>query len=83
MMWINGSIAVLNIIGNLIVISHYSFIGSAWITLGTQILLMSITWWYVRDTIHIRRSLIFIIFMTLIALIGITISKYGIQILSL
>lgn len=83
MMWINGSIAVLNIIGNLIVISHYSFIGSAWITLGTQILLMSITWWYVRDTIHIRRSLIFIIFMTLIALVGITISKYGIQILSL
>ncbi len=83
MMWINSSIAIINIIGNIIVIPHYSFIGSAWITLMTQILLMIITWWYVRDTIHLQKSLIFIILMTLVALFGIILSRYSIDILSL
>lgn len=67
MMWINGIIALINIIGNLIVIPYYSFIGSAWVTLGTQILLMSITWWYVRDSIEIRKSLIYVSSMSLLA----------------
>jgi O-antigen/teichoic acid export membrane protein len=66
MMWINGIIALINIIGNLIVIPYYSFIGSAWVTLGTQILLMSITWWYVRDSIEIRKSLIYVSSMSIL-----------------
>ncbi|NRH21282.1 oligosaccharide flippase family protein [Candidatus Gracilibacteria bacterium] len=76
MMWINAGIALLNIIGNLLVIPMYSFIGSAWVTLLTQILLMSITWWYVRDSIHIKKSVIFAIFMSIFALIGIGLSLY-------
>lgn len=76
MMWINAGIALLNIIGNLLVIPMYSFIGSAWVTLLTQILLMSITWWYVRDSIHIKKSVIFAIFMSIFALIGIWLSLY-------
>ncbi len=74
MMWINGAIAIVNIIGNILFIPYYSFVGSAWVTLVTQIVLMCITWWWVRDTIHIRSSLIFVILMSIIGLIGISLS---------
>ena len=43
MMYINAGIAILNIIGNIIFIPSYSFIGSAWVTLATQILLLILT----------------------------------------
>lgn len=48
MMYINAVVAILNIIGNLICIPMYSFIGSAWVTLGTQVLLLILTWWVVK-----------------------------------
>lgn len=80
MMWINGTIAIVNIIGNILLIPYFSFIGSAWVTLVTQALLMIITWWFVRDTIHIRRSIIFAIAISLIAIISIIISRYSISI---
>ena len=71
MMWINGVIAILNIIGNILIIPHYSFIGSAWVTLVTQILLMLITWWYIRDSIVIHKNLLFAMLLSLIAIISI------------
>jgi O-antigen/teichoic acid export membrane protein len=80
MMWINGTIAFVNIIGNILLIPYFSFIGSAWVTLVTQAFLMIITWWFVRDTIHIRRSIIFAIAISLIAIISIIISRYSISI---
>lgn len=43
MMYINATIAIINIIGNLIFIPRYSFIWSAWVTLMTQILLLILT----------------------------------------
>jgi O-antigen/teichoic acid export membrane protein len=43
MLVINSLVAVVNIIGNLILIPRYSFIGSAWATLGSQILLVILT----------------------------------------
>lgn len=43
MMYINAFVALANIIGNIIFIPKYSFIGSAWVTLATQILLLLIT----------------------------------------
>lgn len=49
MMYINAVVAVGNIIGNLIFIPMYSFIGSAWVTLATQIFLLVLTWWFVRE----------------------------------
>ena len=72
----NAIVAILNIIGNVIFIPEFSFIGSAWVTLITQILLMSITWWYIRDTIHVRRSLRFVLSMGMISIIGIWLSTY-------
>lgn len=48
MMYINALVAAINIIGNIIVIPHYSFIGSAWVTLMTQILLLILTWWQAK-----------------------------------
>ncbi|MBC7503736.1 oligosaccharide flippase family protein [Candidatus Gracilibacteria bacterium] len=44
MMYINAGIAILNIVGNIIFIPMYSFIGSAWVTLATQILLLILTY---------------------------------------
>ncbi|MBC7498706.1 oligosaccharide flippase family protein [Candidatus Gracilibacteria bacterium] len=44
MMYINAGIAILNIVGNIIFIPIYSFIGSAWVTLATQILLLILTY---------------------------------------
>jgi O-antigen/teichoic acid export membrane protein len=44
MMYINASIAILNIVGNIIFIPIYSFIGSAWVTLATQVLLLILTY---------------------------------------
>ena len=43
MMYINAVIALINIIGNIIFIPLYSFIGSAWVTLITQVLLLVVT----------------------------------------
>ena len=77
MMWINAIIALLNIIGNLIFIPMYSFIGSAWVTLVTQILLMMITWWYVRDTIQYKKSIIFASIMSIVAIIGIYVAIFS------
>ncbi len=82
MMWINGAIAVINIVGNIVFIPHYSFVGSAWVTLITQIFLMTITWWWVRDTIHIRQSMVFVTSMSIVALIGIWLSAYSIGFVS-
>ena len=48
MMYINASIAILNIVGNIIFIPMYSFVGSAWVTLVTQILLLILTYIAVR-----------------------------------
>jgi O-antigen/teichoic acid export membrane protein len=50
MMYINAFVAIVNIIGNIIFIPLYSFIGSAWVTLVTQILLLMITYIVVRNT---------------------------------
>ena len=44
MMYINAGIAILNIVGNIVFIPMYSFIGSAWVTLITQILLLILTY---------------------------------------
>jgi O-antigen/teichoic acid export membrane protein len=44
MMYINAGIALLNIVGNIIFIPIYSFVGSAWVTLITQVLLLILTY---------------------------------------
>jgi O-antigen/teichoic acid export membrane protein len=48
MMYINAFIAVLNIIWNIIFIPMYSFIGSAWVTLVTQVFLLVLTYIVVK-----------------------------------
>jgi O-antigen/teichoic acid export membrane protein len=48
MLMINACIAVVNLVGNMIVIPQYSFIGSAWMTLASQILLLILTVYHVR-----------------------------------
>lgn len=52
LLWINGSIALLNIVGNWMLIPHYSFVGSAWATVISQILLVTCTAVATRDVIR-------------------------------
>lgn len=66
MIWINGIVAIINIIGNIIFIPYYSFIGSAWVTLASQFLLICITGWFVRQDISRRSMLTFAIPMFLV-----------------
>ncbi len=51
LLWINGGIALVNIVGNYLLIPHYSFVGSAWATVVSQILLIVCTAIATRDVI--------------------------------
>ncbi len=55
MLVINACIALVNIIGNLIFIPHFSFIGSAWVTLISQAILMFITGYTIRKQIPLKQ----------------------------
>jgi O-antigen/teichoic acid export membrane protein len=44
MLTINAIVASVNIVGNIIVIPQYSFVGSAWVTLLSQVLLLVLTY---------------------------------------
>jgi O-antigen/teichoic acid export membrane protein len=48
MLTINAGIAIANLVGNLLIIPHYSFIGSAWVTLASQVLLLILTSYHAR-----------------------------------
>lgn len=69
MLTINAIVASVNIIGNIIVIPRYSFIGSAWVTLISQILLVILTYLAAKKHIHIRSvvriSIVILLFATL------------------
>lgn len=52
LLWINGGIALVNIIGNWILIPHYSFVGSSWATVVSQVLLVICTAIATRDVIR-------------------------------
>ncbi len=69
MIRINGIVAIINIIGNLIFIPYYSFIGSAWVTLVSQFLLICITGWYVRRDISRKDMAIFAFPMILTSIV--------------
>lgn len=58
MLKINIIIAAINIVGNIIFIPVFSFIGSAWVTLISQILLLIITYLHVRSHFVSRHILI-------------------------
>lgn len=57
MMYLNAGIALFNIIGNILVIPNYSFVGSAIVTLISQIFLLICTWWMVRSDLPLRSIL--------------------------
>lgn len=53
LLWVNLWVTVLNIIWNILLIPHFSFIGAAMVTLGTQFILMCITGYLVLKNTHI------------------------------
>ena len=56
LLWINLWVTLLNIIGNIILIPHYSFLGAGVVTLITQAILMCVTGIIVLRGIPIPRS---------------------------
>ncbi|MCD5374910.1 flippase [Candidatus Gracilibacteria bacterium] len=71
LLWVNSFVAIINVIGNLLLIPHYSFIGAAVVTLLSQIILMSICGYIVLKTIKIPRIYIINIIYTLGISIGV------------
>lgn len=65
MLAINAIVALMNIIGNILIIPYYSFIGSAWITLLSQVILLILTTYQVRDILPLRRKTLFILILML------------------
>lgn len=65
LLWVNSFVAIINVIGNLLLIPHYSFIWAAVVTLLSQIILMSICWYIVLKTIKVPRIYIINIIYTL------------------
>ena len=55
--YVNLFIALVNIVGNLVIIPFYSFIGSAVVTLASQVLLVMISLFLVRDTLYFGKIL--------------------------
>lgn len=73
MLQINAIVAVVNIIGNLIFIPYFSFIGSAWVTLISQVLLMLITGYTVRHQMELKKIYLsagYILFWGILGLCG-------------
>lgn len=52
--YLNLFVAIFNIIGNFLIIPHYHFIGSAVITVVSQIFLVAMSLYLVRDTLNIK-----------------------------
>ena len=53
LLWVNIGVTLLNIIGNILIIPYFSFIGSAYITLASQATLMCVTAFLVSRYIKI------------------------------
>lgn len=52
LLWINGGVTLFNIVGNILLIPKYSFIGAAVITVISQILLFALTSFMIRKDIN-------------------------------
>lgn len=55
MLAINAGVAAVNIVWNIYLIPHFSFVGSAYMTLISQILLLILTWYVTRGSIRLQR----------------------------
>lgn len=56
--YINLFIAIVNIIGNLIFIPHFSFIGAGFVTIASQIILVIISAFFIRRELSLGHSLL-------------------------
>lgn len=57
LLWVNFAVTLVNIIWNILLIPHYSFMWAAVITLASQILLMSVTGCIVLKKISLEREI--------------------------
>lgn len=57
--YVNLSIAIFNLVGNLLVIPHYSFMGSAYVTLVSQMIMVGLCFYLVRHKINKKQIFIF------------------------
>jgi O-antigen/teichoic acid export membrane protein len=68
LLYINMFVAAFNIVWNIILIPKYSFIGSAYITVASQILLLIMLFFYSRDIYKFRFPVLYTIRVILVSL---------------
>ncbi len=68
LLYINMFVAAFNIIWNIILIPKYSFIGSAYITVASQILLLIMLFFYSRDIYKFRFPVVYTLRVILVSL---------------
>ena len=73
---INLIITIANLVGNLALIPFYSFVGSAWVTLICQILLLTFTYRATRHLVHFDFLPGFTFFTLLFALLASGVNWY-------
>ncbi|NCP77043.1 hypothetical protein GW830_02820 [bacterium] len=78
---INLIITIANLVGNLVLIPFYSFVGSAWVTLVCQILLLAFTYRATRHLVHFDFLPSFTLSTLLFALIASMVNWYILSIL--
>ena len=80
---VNAVVAAVNIVGNIIFIPYFSFIGSAWVTLATQLLLVIITWYLVRRSYDNRHQILQSVFFIGMALASGWLARTGVALVEL
>ncbi|PID84615.1 hypothetical protein CSB09_00130 [Candidatus Gracilibacteria bacterium] len=73
---INSVLASVNIIGNILLIPHFHFMGAAGVTLFTQILFFGIMWYLVRNSFENKKNITWMLAFLIVSLFGVYISRY-------
>lgn len=59
LLWVNLWVTIFNILWNILLIPHYSFLGAAMVTLVSQVILMLITWAIVLRKLRIPKKFLY------------------------
>ncbi len=78
---INAIITIANLIGNIILIPYFSFVGSAWVTLVCQMLLLAQTYWATRHLVRFNFLPSFSLSVIGLALVASSVNWYTLELL--
>lgn len=74
--YINAFIALFNLIGNILVIPHYSFIGCAITTILSQMILVAISLYFIKNELSVANALFKMLYFLLAALLAVSLAVF-------